>query len=58
MEALLLLWRVLAALMHQSKEACRKLFDAESWSQALPGFLDWIKEAQSLYPNAVTTMRQ
>jgi len=45
-------------LMHQSKEAFRDLFDAESWSQALPGFLDWMKEAQSLYPNAVATMRR
>lgn len=46
------------ALMHQSKEAFRELFDAESWSQALPDFLTWMKAAQSLYPNAVATMRR
>ena len=46
------------AVMHQSKEAFRALFDAESWSQALPRFLTWMKEAQSLYPSAVATMRR
>lgn len=44
------------ALMHQSKEAFRDLFEAESWPQALPGFLDWMETAQSLYPKAVGTI--
>jgi transposase len=44
------------ALMHQSKEAFRDLFEAESWPQALPGFLDWMKAAQSFYPKAVGTI--
>lgn len=46
------------ASMHQSKEAFRDLFEAESWVQALPGFLDWMKTAQSLYPKAVATIRR
>lgn len=44
------------ALMHEAKEAFRTLFEAQSWGQALPGFLDWMKTAQSLYPDAVATM--
>ena len=46
------------AQMHQQKETFRALFDAENWSQALLGFLDWMLEAQALYPNAVATLRR
>lgn len=46
------------ALMHQAKEAFRALFEAESWAQALPDFLDWMKTAQSLYPEAVATIKR
>ncbi|WP_313898157.1 ISL3 family transposase [Nodosilinea sp. LEGE 07298] len=45
-------------LMHQSKEDFRELFDAESWFQALPDVLDWMKAAKPLYPNAVATIRR
>lgn len=46
------------ALMHQTKEAFRALFDAESWTHALLSFLDWMKAAQSLYPKAVATIKR
>jgi transposase len=44
------------AQMHQQKEAFRALFDAENWSQALLGVLDWMLHAQALYPNTIATM--
>lgn len=44
------------ALMHQYKETFRKLFEAENWTQALLGFLEWMATAQALYPNSVTTI--
>jgi transposase len=44
------------ALMHESKEAFRTLFDAAKGTQALFGLLDWLATAQTLYPQSVATM--
>jgi len=46
------------ALMHQSKETFRGVFDAKTGTQALVDLLDWIATAQPLYPNSVATIRR
>lgn len=46
------------ALMHQSKEAFRALFEAEDWTSALWGLLEWMSTAQHLFVNSVATMRR
>lgn len=46
------------AQMHQLKEGFRALFEAASWREALPELLDWMKDAQSLFPGAVRTIRR
>ncbi len=44
------------ALMHQHKEAFRALFSNGNCAQATLGFLDWMADAQALFPAAVATM--
>jgi transposase len=44
------------ALMHQSKEAFRDLFDQSDTSQAILSLLDWMHDAQALYQEAVGTI--
>ena len=44
------------ALMHQSKEAFRALFETESTTPVVFRVLEWISTAQTLYPKAVATM--
>lgn len=44
------------ALMHQHKEAFRALFEHDNTAQATLALLDWMANAQALFPAAVATM--